>query len=562
MCRFEDLLAPAPDALVDGPFGSALKSADYTVKGCRVIRLNNVGAGRFLDTDKAFIDIRRFPALRRHEARARELVTAALGDPLGRTCLVPDDIGPAIVKADCFRSRLHDRISPELITLWLNSSALSRYFADNGKGVGRIRITLAALRNAVLPLPPEAEQRALATRLDALIGRTRTAKTEAERALAASRALKLSGLRAGVTGRLTTRWREANPASESVDDLLIRVPAPQQGRGGRQATDRTMAGLAGISVSNPKTELPQGWRWTPLLRLARQETGQTPSRRHPEYWNGDIGWLGIRDARKHHGTVIQETAQKISDSGLGASSARILPAQTVCLSRTASVGYVTMLGRPMATSQDFVTWTCSPALLPDYLMYALMAEGKGIRRFGHGSTHTTIYFPELRALHIALPPLDEQRAIIMRIKRLLHHADVLAAEANKARHVADELAARSITHAMIGALKAAGEPGLTAKSLLAAIAADREAATAALKSTRKQKRDAKARTPRGRIEMDALMTAAELTATIRAAGGSLRADVLWKRSGLPIEEFYRALRDEIAAGRIEETPDKESLLAH
>jgi len=38
-------------------------------------------------------------------------------------------------------------------------------------------------------------------------------------------------------------------------------------------------------------------------------------------------------------------------------------------------------------------------------MFALMAEGENIRNFGEGSTHTTIYFPEIRALHICLAPL-------------------------------------------------------------------------------------------------------------------------------------------------------------
>ena len=34
-----------------------------------------------------------------------------------------------------------------------------------------------------------------------------------------------------------------------------------------------------------------------------------------------------------------------------------------------------------------------------------------------GSTHTTIYFPEIRALHICLAPLEEQREIVRRIER-------------------------------------------------------------------------------------------------------------------------------------------------
>jgi type I restriction enzyme, S subunit len=81
----------------------------------------------------------------------------------------------------------------------------------------------------------------------------------------------------------------------------------------------------------------------------------------------------------------------------------------------------------MATSQDFVNWVCSEALLPDFLLYAIMAEGEGIRKFGRGTTHTTIYFPEVKALHICLPPIDEQREIVSRASRLLQLAEDLLA---------------------------------------------------------------------------------------------------------------------------------------
>src|SRR5262249_6522778 len=148
-------------------------------------------------------------------------------------------------------------------------------------------------------------------------------------------------------------------------------------------------------------------------------SGHTPSRKHPEYWGGEIPWISLPDARQHHGGVIDNTTQKTTKKGLANSAARLLPKDTVCLSRTASVGYVFRLGRPMATSQDFVNWVCSDALDPRFLMYALMAEGDHILNFGKGSTHTTIYFPEVLAFHVCIPPLTEQRRIVAKVEELL-----------------------------------------------------------------------------------------------------------------------------------------------
>ncbi|TXC70964.1 hypothetical protein FSB78_08405 [Sphingomonas ginsenosidivorax] len=184
---------------------------------------------------------------------------------------------------------------------------------------------------------------------------------------------------------------------------------------GRAATSRIIRGRHAISVNDPGHPIPRGWRRVALGDVADLGTGHTPSRHHPEYWDGGVPWIGIRDAGAHHGRVIVDTMQTVSDLGLANSAARLLPKDTVCLSRTASVGYVVKMGREMATSQDFVTWSCLEPLDADYLMNALLAEGQDIRRFGEGSTHTTIYFPEVKAFHIDLPPKPEQRRIVAKL---------------------------------------------------------------------------------------------------------------------------------------------------
>jgi type I restriction enzyme S subunit len=122
--------------------------------------------------------------------------------------------------------------------------------------------------------------------------------------------------------------------------------------------------------------------------------------------------VGVRDATGNHGREIFETREQVTQAGIDNSSARVLPAGTVCLSRTASVGYVVMMGRPMATSQDFVNWVCGPELNPRYLKYILELEQESIRRFAHGTTHQTMYYPEAKALHVCVPSRDLQDGIV------------------------------------------------------------------------------------------------------------------------------------------------------
>ncbi len=70
------------------------------------------------------------------------------------------------------------------------------------------------------------------------------------------------------------------------------------------------------------------------------------------------------------------------------------------------------MGEPMATSQDFVNWVCDADKLDyQFLKYVLLGENRSFLRFASGTTHQTIYFPEVKAFHVCLPSLKEQKAI-------------------------------------------------------------------------------------------------------------------------------------------------------
>lgn len=195
-------------------------------------------------------------------------------------------------------------------------------------------------------------------------------------------------------------------------------------------------GNVALAVNDPGIPAPPGWEWVPLRRVARMESGHTPSRKRPEYWGGAIPWIGIKDAKRAHGGTISETLEQTNALGINNSSARVLPAGTVCLSRTASVGYVVKMGRAMATSQDFANWVCSERLDPNFLRYLFIAEGSAFSRFSSGSIHQTIYYPELKAFHVCIPPLEEQKRIVAvldqafaALDRARAHAEANLAEA-------------------------------------------------------------------------------------------------------------------------------------
>ena len=88
--------------------------------------------------------------------------------------------------------------------------------------------------------------------------------------------------------------------------------------GGRDATTRHIPANLALAVGMPSTPAPVGWQWAALTKLARLESGHTPSRQHPEYWEGGIPWMGIRDAKANHGRRIWETLSACREPHLSA----------------------------------------------------------------------------------------------------------------------------------------------------------------------------------------------------------------------------------------------------
>lgn len=151
--------------ICDGPFGSNLKTEHYTDAGPKVVRLQNIGEGKFIEGD-AHISAGRFELLRRHEVVSGDVLVASLGEQLPRACVSPAALGQAIVKADCIRVRPGPGIHPRYLSLFLNSPKARIELKSKIQGIGRPRINLSTLRAMEIPTPPAAEQRRIADELE------------------------------------------------------------------------------------------------------------------------------------------------------------------------------------------------------------------------------------------------------------------------------------------------------------------------------------------------------------------------------------------------------------
>jgi type I restriction enzyme S subunit len=153
----------------DGPFGSNLKSSHYTEVGVRVIRLQNIGIGEFLDDDKAYISDEHFASIRKYECRPGDVIIGTLGDPNLRACILPEWIPVALNKADCVQLRPNELIAnASYLCALLNQPATERMAQDLILGQTRLRISMGRLRGLNVPVPPLSLQGEFARRVTAV----------------------------------------------------------------------------------------------------------------------------------------------------------------------------------------------------------------------------------------------------------------------------------------------------------------------------------------------------------------------------------------------------------
>lgn len=348
-----------------------------------VLRAGNIGKGLALNEDLVWV-----PPSRVADDQMLRVGDIAIcmssGSPavVGKTAQLREPWRGS-VGAFCGIIRPRQHVHPDFLLLWFQADAFREWRDGQSRGANIQNLRFSQLAALEIPIPELSEQKRIAARLTEQLAAVERSQAAAAARLDAAEALSGSYLRE-----------------------VFGVEAP-------------------ISASPivPSTPTRTGWRWHRLADLARLATGHTPSRREPAWWGGEIPWLQLPDIRAVDGRRVTETMEYTNELGLANSSAVLLPAGTVCMSRTASVGFVTIMGRDMATSQDFVNWVCGPQLDPDFLMYLLIRSRRVLREMGSGATHHSIYFETVREFSVCVPAIAEQRKIVADLTERLTRAE-------------------------------------------------------------------------------------------------------------------------------------------
>ena len=219
----------------DGPFGSKLKSDDYTAEGVRVVRLENIGHLSFIGEKKTFISVAKHAELSKNTLRTGDILFSSFVDEEIRVCRLPKNEEVFINKADCFCLRIDDTTAnPSFVMYALAAKHTYQRIRESVHGATRPRINLGFLKSFEIDLPPQAEQTEIVRRIEQLFAFAE--QLEAKVASAKSRIdhLTQSILAKAFRGELVPHDPNDEPASVLLERIKTqRAAAPKTKRGRR-----------------------------------------------------------------------------------------------------------------------------------------------------------------------------------------------------------------------------------------------------------------------------------------------------------------------------------------
>jgi type I restriction enzyme S subunit len=334
--------------LQTGPFGSSLHQSDYQVGGVPVINPASIQNEQIVPIERMAVGTATLERLSTFKLRVGDIVMGRRGE-MGRCAVVTEREAGWLCGTGSLILRLPKSVIGRFFVLLIGSPYVRDYLGGSAVGATMQNLNQGILLNLVVGLPPLAEQRRIVAKVDELrslcdrLEAARIAREATRDGLAAASLARVNApdpetfqadarfaldalpaltarpdqiqqlrqtiLNLAVRGKLVPQDSKDEPAAQ----LLKRTTSPPKPARYEKRSPELITGNCGLSINDPGTLLPSGWLWVPLVKIARLESGHTPSRNRPDWWGGDVPWIGLVDARLHSNGTIFKTIQTTNE---------------------------------------------------------------------------------------------------------------------------------------------------------------------------------------------------------------------------------------------------------
>ena len=334
---------------------------NFSDNGIIFLRVQNINGGQVnYEQQTLFIDELTHKALSRSQILAGDILVSIAGT-IGRAGIVPDNAPPLNCNQAVAIVRTNGSIFRSYLRHWLESNdAQSQMIGSTVTGT-IANLSLTQIGNLRVPLPPITQQKRIAEILDR-------------------------------TQSLISKRKEAIAKLDTLTQSLFLE-------------------MFGDPVKN-ENNLPV----TRLGDLTKISSGSTPSRKIPEYFNGNIPWVKTTEV---NGSLITDTEEKITDLALKNSSCHLYPVGSILIAlygQGKTRGQCAVLGIEAATNQACGALLPNASYNTNFLFAQLSMSYNRLRAMARGGNQENLNLGLISDFTVLLPPLPLQKEFAQRVE--------------------------------------------------------------------------------------------------------------------------------------------------
>lgn len=302
----------------------------------------------------------------------------------------------------------------------LSSKMVYYQFCNKVSGAVVNNLNSDKVRETMVPLPPLEEQHRIVAKIEEIlpyIDQYDKAYTKLETFnKKIPEDMKKSILQMAMQGKLV----EQRPEEGTADELYEQIVA-EKAKLIKEGKIKKEKPLPEITEDEIPFEIPSSWKWVRLSQAGFTQTGNTPSKTHPEYFGSTIPFVGPGDIANGKISFSKGLSEAGRDVARVAYADSILQ---VCIG--GSIGKCAICNQDVTFNQQINT--IYPVIsLSKYLYYVLDSSYfKEFMRNNAGGTATPIINRSVwDSIVVPLPPLEEQKRIVAKIEELLPYCDRL-----------------------------------------------------------------------------------------------------------------------------------------
>ena len=324
------------------------------------------------------------------------------------------------------RVRFYGNVNAQYMCYVLECYKKDGTIANYTKGIGIQHLVQASLNSIWLSLPPVEEQNRIVAKIEELlpyVDRYAEAYEKLEQFNAKfPEDMKKSILQYAIQGKLV----EQRPEEGTAEELYQQIQDEKQ-KLIKEGKIKKEKPLAEISEDEIPFDIPESWKWVRLRSLGSFSSGKTPNMGESKYWdNGTVSWITSKDMKKKY---LSSSEMLITE--LAASEMKMYPKGTILMVVRSGILKrllpVAILTKESTINQDIKALSLFDPKIVEYVYVVLKGlEPRILHEYRKQvTTVDSLRFEEFQDMPIPLPPLEEQRRIVSKIKELIPYCDRL-----------------------------------------------------------------------------------------------------------------------------------------